>query len=49
MSDIVDRLKDRDAIVIGGLFHAIPAMAEAAREIERLRRALKSADTEPSR
>lgn len=37
MTDIVDRLRDRDAIVIGGMFHAVPALREAADEIERLR------------
>jgi hypothetical protein len=36
-ADIVDRLRDRDAIVVGGMFHAIPALKEAADEIERLR------------
>jgi len=36
-ADIVDRLRDRDAMVIGGMFHAIPALREAADEIERLR------------
>jgi hypothetical protein len=42
-ADIVDRLRDRDAIVIGGLFHAIPALKEAADEIERLRQELNFA------
>lgn len=40
MSDIVERLRDRDAVIMGGLFHAIPAMNEAAVEIERLRAAV---------
>lgn len=40
MADIIDMLRDRDAIVIGGLFHAIPVMREAASEIEQLRAAL---------
>lgn len=37
MDDIVNRLRDRDAVVLSGLFHAIPVMREAASEIERLR------------
>lgn len=37
MADIVERLRDRDAVVLSGLFHAIPTMMEAALEIERLR------------
>lgn len=37
MSDLIERLRDRDAVVLNGLFHAIPAMNEAADEIERLR------------
>ena len=37
MSDIVDRLRDRDSIVMSGLFHAVPTMQEAATEIEHLR------------
>lgn len=38
--DIVERLRDRDAVVVSGLFHAIPTMHEAAKEIERLREAV---------
>lgn len=38
MADIVDRLRDRDNIVLAGLYHAVPVMREAADEIERLRR-----------
>ena len=41
MADIVQKLRDRDAVVMAGLFHAIPVMAEAAAEIERLREALQ--------
>lgn len=41
MTDIVKRLRDRDAVVLSGLFHAIPAMAAAADEIERLRRTVR--------
>jgi hypothetical protein len=41
MSDIVERLRDRDSVVLSGLFHAIPVMTEAANEIERLREALR--------
>ncbi len=37
MTDIVERLRDRDAIVFLGLVHAVPAMREAAAEIETLR------------
>jgi len=37
LSDIVERLRDRDAVVMSGLFHAIPAMRAAADEIELLR------------
>lgn len=36
MTDIVERLRDRNAVVLSGLFHAIPTMQEAANEIERL-------------
>jgi len=36
-TDIVERLRDRDAIVLSGLFHAVPVMNEAADLIERLR------------
>lgn len=35
--DLVARLRDRNAIVMSGLFHAVPTMVEAAAEIERLR------------
>jgi hypothetical protein len=42
MTDIVERLRDRDAVVMKGLFHAIPTMHEAANEIERLRSKLAS-------
>jgi hypothetical protein len=42
--DIVERLRDRDAIVMSGLFHAVPTMQEAADEIERLRRSPVRAD-----
>lgn len=35
---IVDRLRDRDAIVLAGMFHAVPVMREAADAIEALRR-----------
>lgn len=38
---IVNRLRDRDAIVVAGLFHAVPVMRDAADEIERLRKALE--------
>ena len=41
MSDLVERLRDRKAIVIGGLFDAIPTMNEAAAEIESLRERLE--------
>lgn len=41
MTDIVERLRDRDAVVLSGLFHAIPVMLDAASEIDRLRAALK--------
>lgn len=37
MSDIVERLRDQNSVVVKGLFHAIPAMRDAAGEIERLR------------
>lgn len=40
MSDIVERLRNRDAVVMAGLHHAIPAMRDAAAEIEKLREAL---------
>ena len=42
MTDIVERLRDRNAVVLGGLFHAIPTMREAAEEIEWLRDVLRS-------
>ena len=45
MSDIVERLRDRDAVVMAGLFHAIPAMREAANEIEALRSQVEGAAT----
>ncbi len=35
--DIIERLRDRDAVVLSGLFHAIPTMKEAADEIASLR------------
>ncbi len=38
MSDIVERLRDRDSIVLSGLQYAVPVMLAAAEEIERLRR-----------
>lgn len=31
--DLVERLTDRDAIAVGGLFYAVPAMREAAAEL----------------
>jgi len=40
MTDIVERLRDENAVVLSGLFHAIPAMRDAADEIELLRAAL---------
>ena len=43
MTDIVERLRDRDATVGAGLFHCIPTMAAAADEIERLREQVKLA------
>jgi hypothetical protein len=43
--DIVERLKDKDAVVLAGLHHAIPAMRDAAMEIERLRAALEPVKT----
>lgn len=52
VGELVERLRDRDAIVLGGLFHAIPALREAADMIESLshrvseaRRALEEAAT----
>lgn len=41
--DIVGRLRDRDAVVMSGLFHAIPTMREVADEIERLRAVIADA------
>jgi len=34
---LIERLRDRDSVVMSGLFHAIPTMMEAANEIEHLR------------
>lgn len=41
---LVERLHNRDAVVMSGLYHAIPAMRDAADEIERLSSALLAAD-----
>jgi hypothetical protein len=35
--DIVERLRDGNAVVLNGLFHAIPAMREATDDITALR------------
>lgn len=43
MSDLIEKLRNRDAVVLSGLFHAVPTMAEAADEIERLRAQLATA------
>lgn len=43
MADIVSRLRDQDAIVLGGLFHAVPVMLDAANIIEKDRAVLKAA------
>jgi len=45
--DIVERLRDRDSVVLSGLYHAIPAMQEAANEIERLRAEVERLKAEP--
>lgn len=36
MSVLVDKLRDRDAIVAQGLFHTVPIMRQAADRIEHL-------------
>ena len=41
MTDLIERLRDRDAVVTRGLFHAFPAMREAADELERLSSAVR--------
>lgn len=45
-TDIVERLRDRDALAMSGLYYAIPAMIDAALEIERLRDSLTTASGE---
>jgi hypothetical protein len=45
-TDIVERLRDRDALAMSGLYYAIPAMIDAALEIERLRASLTTASGE---
>lgn len=44
--DLVERLRDRDAIVLSGLFHAVPTMREAADTITALRAQLAKAEAD---